>query len=820
MVFQFTVLTAIALWAVAIRAETADRVQQRSLVTFRKEVRPLLVRYCFGCHGDTKPKADVRLNVLDPDMADGNDGESWHDALNELNQGEMPPAKALQPSVKERETIVRWMIAELKRAIAVKRSNGGRVVMRRLNRYEYANTMRDLLGVELDYSKDLPADAVSPDGLGNNGGTLRMSSQQIQHYLKTARVALAKAIVIGEQPELIREEHAADHLNREGFGQGSEKQVPSGGIMTFNKYPHEGEFRVVVRLTSGAEDGLPQPVMGVYLGKRASPNNFHIKLVDEVEITSPRGEQQKYEVRGRLENFPLIDPTTALRQQRNPGMRIGFHDSYRPEFGAPNKRGVLSAGPRGFTIHSVVFEAPLFEQWPPRHHTNILFPSDLAATDERAYARQVIERFVQRAFRRPVTNQDVDRLLSVYDEVRPAMPSLELAMREVLPEVLVAPDFLFLVEPTDGKEEKQRLSDHELASRLSYFLWSTMPDEGLFVKARQGEFNTLPAIEKTVRAMLEDGRSWDFVVNFTDQWLDLSGVNRVAVNPDYYPDFDMELKEHMRNETQHFFAELLRQDLSALNLLDSDFTMLNRPLAKHYGLDGPRGQRFERVALDPASHRGGLLGQASILLRNSNGEDSHPIYRGAWIKDRLLGDPPASPPPDVPGLEDVDPEFKSLSLKRQLELHRKKESCNSCHRDIDPWGIPLEGFDAVGVWRSERRVPVGPKPGARKKKPKRVKGRSTTAQPTDVSSIETESTLPGGYSIDGFTGLKTHLLTQARDRFVRTFVSRLLAYALGRSLELTDQPTVDNLAETFAESDYQIDELIVMITQSDPFRTK
>ena len=260
---------------------------------------------------------------------------------------------------------------------------------------------------------------------------------------------------------------------------------------------------------------------------------------------------------------------------------------------------------------------------------------------------------------------------------------------------------------------------------------------------------------------------------------------------------------------------MLHKDLSALKLIDSDFTMLNRPLAKHYGLVGPRGQRFERVAFSPDSNRGGLLGQASILLRNSNGEDSHPIYRGAWIKDRLLGDPPASPPPDVPGLEDDNPEFKALSLKRQLELHRKKESCNSCHRDIDPWGIPLESFDAVGVWRSQRRMPIGQGPNARKKRSKRVKG-----VPTESSLVEVNSTLPGGYEIKGFTELKTHLLTHERDRFVRAFVSRLLAYALGRSLELTDQSTVDKLVKTFAKSDYQIDELIVGITKSDPFRTK
>ncbi|MFT5524760.1 MAG: hypothetical protein ACI9HK_002722 [Pirellulaceae bacterium] len=813
-----SIVSASNVWAV-----TPEEAQQQSLSSFQADVRPLLARFCFECHGDKKQQAKVRLSALDPDMADGSDGETWHDALNQLNQGDMPPEKAKQPSIEEREMIVRWMTAELKRAIAVKRSTGGQVVMRRLARYEYDNTMRDLLGVHLDFSKDLPADAISPDGLGNNGSVLRMSPLLIEHYLKMARTALAKAIVTDEPPQLIREEHGGDQLNREGFGQGSERQVPSGGIMTFKNYPHAGEFRVEVRLSSNAEDNMPIPIMGVYLGKRASPNNFHIKLVDEVKITSAKGEPHSYEVRGRLEDFPLIDPATPLREQRNPGMRIGFHDSYRPEFGAP-KRGTKPTGPKGFTIHSVVFEAALNEQWPPRHHTNILFPSELVRTDERAYARQVIERFMQRAFRRPVSSKEVDRSLAVYDDLRPNMPSLEFAMREVLAEVLVAPDFLFLVEPTDGKTEKQPLSNHELASRLSYFLSSTMPDERLFELAQKGDLNNPTAIAKLTRAMLDDKRSWNFVTNFTDQWLDLSGINRVAVNPDYYPNFDHDLKEHMSKETQHFFAELLHKNLSALNLIDSDFAMLNRPLAKHYGLSGPPAEGFVRVALEPNSNRGGLLGQASILLRNSDGQDSHPIYRGAWIRDRLLGDPAASPPPDVPELDADNPEFESLSLKKQLELHRNKESCNICHRDIDPWGIPLENFDAVGVFRTERRFPVGKrgppnKKTAQNKRPKPVKGETQVASrsPTD---IEVTSILPGGHEIHGFAELKDHLLNHERDRFVRAFVRRLLAYGLGRSLELTDQPTVDKLVKSFEKSEYKIDELIVSITTSEPFRTK
>ena len=458
-------------------------------------------------------------------------------------------------------------------------------------------------------------------------------------------------------------------------------------------------------------------------------------------------------------------------------------------------------------IHSVTYESPYHESWPPAHHQQILFPSPLRAKDEHAYARAVIAHFMKRAYRRPVTDAEVDRLMESYDLYRSEVDSLEQAMREVLPEVLVAPEFLFLLEPSDDAE-RQPLTDHELATRLSYLLWSTMPDDALLTAADEGRLADDAFWEKVVRRMLEDERCWNFIANFTDQWLKLDELNRIAVNPDFYPEFDPLLKKDMRLETQHFFAEILRSDLSALNLLDSNFAMLNRAMAQHYGIPGPQSHRFERVVLRAEVHRGGLLGQASILLRNSNGEDSHPIYRGAWIKDRLLGDPPASPPPDVPELEKEDPELAKLSLKQQLEHHRQRASCNTCHQEIDPWGVPLEHFDAIGQWRTERRA-LAP----------RKNGPGLRLVTSDVP-IDDESKLSNGTQLHGFEDLKSHLLEQERDRFARAFVQRLLTYALGRNLELIDEPTIDRLAQKFAQSDYQIDELLVAITKTEAFRTK
>ena len=800
---------------------------------FRTEVQPLLNRYCSNCHGDKKQNAEISLAQLDPNMATGNDGETWHDIVNELNQGDMPPEDAEQPSPAERDVLVKWITAELRRATEARRSTGGRVVMRRLTRYEYANTMRDLLGFDDDFARTLPPEPASPDGFKNNGASLGISPLQVEFYLETARKAIEKAIVVGERPEPVRFEKA--DLGGESYGQGSEKQVPSAGMMMFPPPPLEGPFRIQVTASAEHVAGIEPPMLGVHVGYRNSPNNFRIKLAGETKLTGTAESPQTFELFGRIENFPHADPNTPVSERRNPGLRIGFSNSYYEKYPAgvlldpiPNdadtrkgkraeaerlardaikNRQPAEEGMPRIKIHSVVYESPFHESWPPQHHAKILFPSPLRESDERAYARAVIAQFMKRAYRRPVSDTEVDRFMDVYDAYRPEVDSLELAIREVLPELLVAPEFLFLLEPT-GDSERQPLSDHELATRLSYLLWSTMPDDALLAAADEGRIADDQCWEQTVRRLLADDRSWNFVTNFTDQWLKLDELNRIAINPDYYPNFDPHLKHDMRLETQHFFAEILQNDFSALNLLDSDFAMLNRAMADHYGLSGPRSHKFERVALRPEDQRGGLLGQASILLRNSSGEDSHPIYRGAWIKNRLLGDPPVSPPPDVPELEKDDPKLASLSLKQQLEVHRSRVACNNCHRSIDPWGVPLEHFDAIGKWRQKRAVLEPRKNGS---------GLRLT---TSNVPIEAESTLADGTSLSGFEDLKRHLLEQERERFVRAFVRRMLTYALGRNLELIDEPTIDQLVVAFTQSDYQIDELLVAITQTNAFRTK
>lgn len=815
----------------AAESDAFDREERQSLQQFRADVQPLIARYCVSCHGPDKQNADIRLHELDPNMAQGDDGETWHDALNELNQGSMPPEKAPQPTQPEREVLVAWITAELKRATAVRRSTGGRVVMRRLTRYEYANTMRDLLGINDRFEEALPPEPASPDGFKNNGLVLGMSPLQIEQYLEMAREAVEKAIVTGDRPEMVRFELGPKTRQAGGV----ESQFPSAGLLSFPPPPLTGPFRVQVTASAESSPEVNPPVLSVHVGYQNSPKNHHLKLLGKVQLDAAG--PTTFELFGNMDDFPHADPKTPVNERRNPGLRLGFGNSYysqypagmqipdlpdtRPKPGKPTRREqflkqmerATRPGEEGMPrveIESVVYEAPWYETWPPASHAQILFSSPLRESDERSYARSVIERFAKRAWRRPVDTTEVNELMAVYDEFRPQVDSLELAMREVLPEVLVSPSFLFLLEPT-SQPVRQRLNDHELASRLSYLLWSTMPDEALSEAVDNGRLGDDEFLDQTVRRMLKDDRSWSFVEHFTDQWLKLDELNRIAINPDLYPGFDSRIKADMRLETQHFFAEVIRRDLSVFTLLDSDFAMLNASMATHYGIEGVDSATFERVVLKEDDHRGGLLGHAGILLRNSSGDDSHPILRGAWIKDRLLDDPPASPPPDVPELEKNDPAFATLPLRRQLELHRQKESCNSCHREIDPWGVPLENFDAVGRWRDRRQVV-----STTSKKGKRTPPRLVQSD----SLIEVQSRLPDDTELDGFESLKSHLLTNEKDRFVRAFVRRVLTYALGRNLEIIDEETIDDLVLSFGESGYQIDELIVAITMTDAFRTK
>ena len=762
--------------------------------TFQTQVQPLLEKHCADCHKQ-RGKANLKLFTLDPDIVGGADTETWHDVLNRLNRGEMPPKDAPQLTEDDRETLVSWLTDQLTLASQRKRSTGGRTVIRRLTGYEYNNTMRDLLGIDYDFALNLPPESQSPDGFKNNGQNLGISPLQVEYYLQAARTAMQKVIVIGPRPEMIHH-HVVKSTsgNNKKTAVANELDHKARFLARLLEFPRSGPFTISITAFARLPKGQHAPRMEVRLGLRSdvlSPS----KLLGQVDITGTEQEPQMIQMHGRIESFPLPG-----KNPKFPGIVFSCSNlSARP---IPKNADPATAAQPLIVITSLDFTGPNYDQWPPGHHTQILPPraAELTDSQQRQYAADVIATFMARAYRRPVSGDEVKQVLTLYDTLRGRQPSLEETMREVLASVLISPSFLYLAEPRSNSRKRQPLSNHELASRLSYFLWNTMPDQQLMEIADSGKLSRPALLRQQVDRMLESPRAWNFVDHFTSQWLDLDGLDRIAVNPEYYPDFDDRLKQQMRLETLHFFAELLDNNLSALNLLDSDFTMLSPRLAEHYGMAVPASSQFQRVAIPAGDHRGGLLGQGSFLLINSNGEDSHAIKRAVWIRDRLLNDPPAPPPPDVPELGTEQGATLRLSLTEQLALHREKAACQSCHRDIDPWGVPLEHYDAVGLWREDVM--------------RKVKGKPIR------TAVIADSSLPDGTKLSGLLELKKYLLEQRSDEFSEAIARKMMTYALGRSLELTDNREMTEITDKFISGGHKLRDLIVTIVQSDAFTTK
>ena len=807
---------------------------EKEVSSYAETVRPLLAKYCFACHGSEKQKGKLRLDLL-PHRAEVEDfdSETWRDALDQLNLGEMPPPEEkAQPSAEERKVLTDWADATLDHAASLKRRTAGRVLLRRLTREAYANTMRDLLGVDVDYAADLPPEPASPEGFRNNGAVLETTPTHLEAYLAAARKGLAEAIPgSSEAPETFRYE-----ANETAVG-----KVPRKGAVPVNpeflvdlpKFPRRGEFAITVKVGGVLpnEEGFPR--LRVSLGTVAGIIHVPRKVVGEAEVTAPADEPQTLVFRGRMENFPqsgdrpfgnspfvgvilIIDFLDADGKELRYADRAYSDPPAKPKKGAPPKPP-LSKSPPGdrldLRVHSVTYEAPVFATWPPASQTRLL-PAAEEGEGETARARRALEPFLRKAFRRPSTEAETTQYVKLFAGFRAASDSFEEAMRETFAAVLTSPHFLYLVEtrdPDKADSAPQTLTDHELAVRLSYFLTNSPPDATLVTLADQGKLVRPEVLAGQVNRLLDDARSASFLRNFTEQWLDLAALDRVAVNPEYYPDFDNALKDDMRREPVAVLTEILRRDRSLLELLDADWTMANRALATHYGLsEPPRTSRHVRVKL-PAGHiRGGLLGQGAFLLGHSDGQFPHPIKRATWLLDRLLDSPPAPPPPDVPDLADASSASSDapvLTVKERLALHREKEACANCHRGIDPWGLPLERFDAVGLLRENAPQPVAAGKGKRPTKPKPV-------------PIDDVATLPNGQRLAGAAELKGYLLRERRDLFVRSIVKRLLSYALGRSLDLADRPTVEALQTTLVQENFRLRPLLLALAKSEAFLTK
>lgn len=780
---------------------------------YQTDVRPILAARCVQCHGAKTQKGKLRLDTLATDFVKNRAAaESWHEALNAVRRGEMPPEDEKQLSAQERKILTTWIEGKLRLAIAQGTTISKSVVMRRLNRAEYQYTMTDLIGLDMDYASELPADALSADGFRNNGAALGMSALQLEHYLKSARRAMRFVLVDGELPERVVKKlelktgrvkgkryvgEASERLGRVNFWHGTLKDLP-----------RTGPFTIRIKARTERAPGQPAPILLARYGYFVS--GLTINLMDDVaQIDIPSTESTIYEITSRPEFFPV--PEEHVPRANLNGI-ITLQNVLRDGNPIPKPIEVVTEQIKGkkkrkkktkqypedatfpkIIIESVEFISHDYRSWPPALHRRIVPAGEDLASEKSVV--HVLRGFLRRAWRRPPTPEELKKWGAHYEAIRPQCDTNIAALRETLSAALASTNFLYLSEPQAKSDERPRLlTAHEVASRLSYFLWSSLPDDQLAALADSGSLLNPAELRKQFARMLADQKSDRFATQFSTQWLDLDAVDRVAINPQYYDNFDNALKQDMVEETREFFKEILRSNSSALQFIDADFTMVNSALAKHYGLTGPRSQRFERVSLSGSRRPGGLLGHASTLLSGSDGADSHPIKRAVWIRERLLHDPPKPPPPDVPDLKASVPNFATLSIREQLAVHREKAACADCHRNIDPWGIALERYDAVGLWREKT---------ARGKK-----------------AVSPDTILPGNHKMTGVADLQKHLLSERREQFTHALVSKLLTYALGRSLKLDDKNLIDELSQKFAENDYRLPALMEGIVTSEAFLSR
>ena len=793
---------------------------------------------CIKCHGLEKRKGDITLHDIADDFVDSDALEKWELILDVLKSGEMPPEEEKQrPSAKETEGITGWIENRLKDAITSHTKKEKQPLARRLSNFEYENTIRDLIGFRLDLNDNLPDDPQKPYRFNNTAEFMLLGPEQMDRYLENARQVMSSAIVDPEKPEVdyLKREWKPYGLDRgmglDEFGLwGNRRGSPAGG-MGLKSFPQRGEFKIRLQASAILPPGISGVTLSLIMGETIAVNSStqRVKPVGSVYLTNGPDSPEVFEFRGRIENFPF----TKGREKNGspqPDTRV-----ITPQILFDD--GTLNDGNRNLTMPRVIlnwmdFEAPVSEIWPPVHHTRILFDSPSRLKNPKAYVREVIDRFASRAFRRPATNLEIDRFEKIYDLVRPELDSFESAMRETLAMVLISPQFLYHTIADEKVTDEQ----YEFASRLSYFLWGSMPDEELLSLARDKKLLDKKIIESQVRRLMADHRSKNFVQNFTMQWLSLAKMKTVPINQQLFPRFlyyvsagerrgteqpyRPTIRDFMLEETTGFIGELFSRNADVTNLIDSDFAWVNQPLAAHYGLGKLEGNHFRAVSLKPEDKIGGLLTHGSVLIGNGTGTAPHPIYRAVWLREAILGDEVADPPADVPALSDSAGESaeKALTIKDLLAAHRQKESCNDCHSRLDPWGIPFEHYNAIGKYQS-----LVPKEGTRVNGFNLSQHQDLSGYQTYLNSINTEKVeavarVPLGPKVNGMEDLKKFLIMEKRDQVAENVLRRLLSYGIGRELTAHDRYVVEELLQKSSANGHRLLDMIVTLCTSEIFR--
>ena len=747
--------------------------------------RAVLNQYCVTCHNEKLKTAGLTLDKLDVAKV-GEAAPVWEKVVQKLRAGSMPPAGMARPDKSAYDSLATYLETELDRTGAAK-PEPGRPAIHRLNRAEYTNAVRDLLAIDtdaVDFASLLPADDAAY-GFDNIGDILSISPALLERYLSAADKITRLAIGDLAIPPVIETIGIPESLKQDKRMSDDLPAGSRGGIAISHYFPVDGEYAIKIR--------LQRDLLGAIVGI-TQPKQIDARLDGQrIRLFRIGGERKgKFnDVGADFEYLSTADSELEVRFPAKAGSRrlevTYLKDTVKSE-GGPRGRGANVDGIETVTISGPYNPTGLGDT-PSRLQILTCHPN--GASDEESCANKILSRLVRRAYRRPVTGEDVRPFLSLYS-TGSRHGGFEAGIRTALEGILVDPEFLFRIErdqATLAPDTAYRLTDIELASRLSFFLWSSIPDDELLDIAEQGRLKDPVVLEQQVRRMLTDPRSKALVNNFAGQWLYLRNLRTKLPDPRVYPDFDENLRQAMEQETELFFESIVREDRSVVDLLDADYTFVNERLAQHYGIPNIRGSQFRRVTLHDDNRRG-LLGQASILMVTSYATRTAPTLRGKWLLENILDAPPPPPPPNVPSLKD-DRDANALTMRQRMEQHRSNPACASCHKLMDPLGFALENFDAVGKWRStEGRTP-----------------------------IDASGELPDGTKFQGPSELRKILLSK-REQFVDTVSEKLMIYALGRGLEYYDMPAVRKIVRDAAPGGYRWSSIVLGITQSIPFQMR
>jgi cytochrome c5 len=756
---------------------------------FHEVAGTFVKKYCVSCHGGDEPEADLQLDQFADAAAMLEGRAQWEKVIVNLKLGVMPPDGNPLPPADEMLEVVKWIRHQFDEADRKAPPNPGRVTMRRLNRAEYNNTIRDLIGVDFQPAADFPSDDVGY-GFDNIGDVLSLPPLLMEKYLAAAERITGEAIVVDRTVRPRRQRIELETLRRSNRSRkGTVVLASNGDAGTTFSIPYPGEY--AIRIRAFADQAGPDKAQMALKVNGEAIAQFEVAATDE--------QPEVYE----------------SRQQLEPGDRkvaaSFLNDYYEPDDSDSNNRD------RNLFVDYLEVEGPFdfgLLPLPPSHERLITIrpAHDDGAEGEadwRHAAREVLVPFARRAFRRPASNAEIERLVQLVLMARAERDNFETGIQLAVQAILVSPHFLFRVE-LDGASASataqvagepspeaqtvpwriEPLDDYQLASRLSYFLWSSMPDEALLAEAAAGTLRAPDRWEAQVRRMLADPKSEALVANFAGQWLQLRSLTTITPDRKRYPDFDESLRRSMRRETELFFAELVRDDRSVLDLLDADFTYVDERLAKHYGIEGITGDEFQRVTVD-RNRRGGILSQASVLTVTSNPTRTSPVKRGKWVLEQILNSPPPPPPPGVPELADDSGKQLTGTLRERMQQHRENVSCASCHQLMDPIGFGLENYDAIGAWRdNEGEAPIDP-----------------------------AGELPDGTKFSGPAELKQVFRGKAAE-FRRTLATKMLTFALGRGTEHYDRRAIDAIAAAMEADEDRFSRLILEVARSQPFQMR